>query len=227
MRWVATMAALVLGASCAAAPAPRSSAADASGRRQGTCTDISGYLDDPSPSGRAVHARPSSSSRILGRIAPPERDESGGNGIAAGFDILAGRGGWLLVEGAGDDPVLTGKPARAMYSGRGWIRGEGVRVGLQASQAFARPSHSSALVVEAPGHGLDAMAGIVACDGAWVLARWSTDPPPSLRYRRSAIVPGGPHMVEGWATGICNIQETSCDGLSGDRPGSGPSSSPR
>lgn len=221
MRWLGSMAALALGAACATAPPPRSAAGD-DGRGQRACTDIRGSLRDPSPAGRAVHERPDARSPILGRIAPPSPATEEYRGFAVDFAIEASRDGWLLVSGAGDDPVLTERPPRPMYGGRGWIRGEGVGVGLQASQAFARPSHSSALVVEAPGHGLDHVAAILACDGRWVLARWSTDPPPVLRYHPSARVAGEPRMVEGWATGICNIQETSCDGLSGDRPSSQP-----
>lgn len=216
MRWLGSMAALALGAACATAPPPESEARD-DGRGQRTCTDIRGSLRDRSPAGRAVHERADAGSPILGRIAPPSPATAELRGFAVDFNIEASRDGWLLVSGAGDDPVLTERPPRPMYEGRGWIRGEGVGVGLQASQAFARPSHSSALVVEAPGHGLDHMAGILACDGRWVLARWSTDPPPALRYRPSAIVAGEPRMVEAWATGICNNPETSCDGVSGDR----------
>lgn len=223
-KWVGLLAAALHG--CAAAPGGTVEAGPNAERGLRRCADIRGYLQDESPAGRAVHRGPDFASPILGRIAPPDRDEWDGHDVAAGFDILTGHRGWLLVEGARDDPALTGKPPRPVYSGRGWIRGEGVRVGLQTSQAFARPSHDSDLVVEAPGHGLDHMAGIVACDGRWVLARWRLGPPPVLRYSRSAIVAGEPRLVEGWATGICNNQETSCDGVSGDRPAAGPSPQP-
>jgi hypothetical protein len=73
------------------------------GRRQ--CTDIHGYLDDPAPAGRAVHAAPSAASPVVGRIAPPWTDGGGGSWPVS-FRIKATQAGWLQVEGAGDDPEL-------------------------------------------------------------------------------------------------------------------------
>lgn len=218
MRRLGSMAALALGASCVAA-SPSSATRDPGGGQR-SCTDMIGYLRDPSPAGRAVHARPDARSPVLGRIPPPSPATDEVRQFAVGFTIEASRGGWLLVSGAGDDPVLTERPARPIYSGRGWIRGEGVGVGLQASQAFARPSHSSAILVRSEeAHGLDGLAGIAACDGAWVLGRWPITPTSRIRYEPAAVSSRDPLIVEAWATGICNIQETSCDGLSGDRPG--------
>ena len=221
MRWLGSTAAFILGAACVAGPP--SSAPSESGRGQRTCGDIFGLLHDPSPAGRAVHARPDSRSRVLGRIAPPSPATEDVRQFAVAFAIEATRDGWLLVSGAGDDPVLTERPARPMYSGRGWIRGEGVRVGLQTSQAFAQPRHSSAILVQSnESNGLDGVTDIVACDGEWVLGRWRIAPDSRIRYEPSAVVARKPLTVQAWATGICNIQETSCDGVSGDRPGSRP-----
>jgi hypothetical protein len=189
------------------------------GRGERRCADITGYLQDEAPAGRAVHARPDSGSPILGRVAPPDKDPKGAYDVAVGFAILASRDGWLLIEGAADDPVLTERPPRAMYPGRGWIRSQRVAVGLQTRQAFARPRHSSAMIVRAvePGS-LDNPLEIAACDGHWVLARWRPSPPSTVRYERAAVISADPLTLEAWATGICNIQETSCDGVSGDRP---------
>ncbi len=194
-----------------------------SGRGERQCSDITGYLYDEAPAGRAVHARPHAASPLLGRIAPPDKDPEGVHDVAVGFAILASRDGWLLVEGAGDDIVLTERPARPIYSGRGWIRSEQVRVGLQTRQAFARPSHGSAMLVRAVDPAsLDNLFGIAACDGNWVLGRWRPSPPSSVRYEPAALISTDPLTLEAWATGICNIQETSCDGLSGDRPAEAP-----
>jgi hypothetical protein len=159
---------------------------------------------------------------VLGRILPPWVDEY--RPWPASFAIHEARDGWLLVEDAGDDSVLIERPARPMYSGRGWIRGNGVSVGVQASQAFAEPRHASDLVVQAdPVHtleGVGAITEVVACEGDWVRARWTIHEPRSVRYDASALVSRDPLVVEGWATGICNIQETSCDMQPGDRPDS-------
>jgi len=191
---------------------------DPAGQRR-ECADIQGYLNDEAASGRAVHARPDAASPLLGRVAPPDRDPKGVYDIAVGFGILASRDGWLLIEGASDDPVLTERPARYMYSGRGWIRSERVTVGLQTTQGFAQPHHSSAMLIRALGpNSLDNLVEIAACDGQWVLARWRPSQARAIRYEPAAVISADPLTLEAWATGICNIQETSCDGVSGDRP---------
>jgi hypothetical protein len=187
------------------------------GRRQ--CTDIYGYLDDPAPAGRAVHVAPNAASAVLGRIAPPWTDASGNSGPwAVSFRIKATQDGWLQVEGAGDDSELIGAPARPIYSGAGWIRGEGVSVGVQASQGFAAPRHSSAILVRTSHDGLDYVTAVVACDGNWVLAQWRENEFRRYRFDPRAVVRRKPLVLQAWVTGICNIQETSCDSLSGDRP---------
>ena len=204
---------------CGPAPAGKPGQARDPGRGERQCIDITGYLYDEAPAGRAVHARPEAASPVLGRVAPPDRDPKGVYDVAVGFDILASRDGWLLIEGAADDPALTERAARAMYSGRGWIRSERVSVGLQTRQAFAEPRHSSALLVEAvEPAALDDLVEIAACDGHWVLARWRPSQPSTMRYEPAAVIAADPLTLEAWATGICNIQETSCDGVSGDRP---------
>jgi hypothetical protein len=194
---------------------------DGRGARQ--CTGIRGYLDDPAPGGRRVHAAPDAGSPVLGRIAEPLPEANGG--WAVGFAINSSRDGWLQIEGAGDDSQLSEGMDRPMYHGAGWIRGNGVSVTVQATQAFSEPRHSGPIVLRviAP-EVLDgtpaALRQVVACDGAWILGRWEIREPARVRYSPGAVVSTSPLVVEAWATGICNIQETSCDGLSGDRPDS-------
>jgi hypothetical protein len=222
------MAALLFAALAAACgeggpPRPEADARREAGGGMRECADIRGYLQDEAAGGRAVHARPDAASPVLGRVAPPDKDPNGVYDVAVGFDILASRDGWLLIEGAADDPALTEQPARAMYSGRGWIRSERVGVGLQTSQAFAQPRHSSAMLVQAvEPNSLSDVVEIAACDGHWVLGRWRPSPPSTVRYEPAAVISADPLTLEAWATGICNIQETSCDGVSGDRPAASP-----
>jgi hypothetical protein len=207
---------------CSSASAEKPQEARDAGRGLRQCSDITGYLYDDSPAARAVHARPDPTSPVLGRVAAPDKDPNGVYDVAVGFDILASSNGWLLIEGAADDTALTERPPRAMYSGRGWIRSERVGVGLQTSQAFAQPRHSSAMLVRAiEPNSLPDLVEIAACDGHWVLARWRPSTPPTIRYERAAVISAHPLTLEAWATGICNIQETSCDGVSGDRPAAG------
>ena len=212
-----SLALLALAAACATLPDGARTAGRDHGGGLRRCAGIVAYLDDPDPAGRAVHARPDPRSPVLGRIAPPTRNEADRRDVAVGFDLLASRDGWLLVDGAADDTGLTGAAPRAMYGGRGWIRAAGVRVGLQTEQAFAAPRHSSALLIE--GSDLGSPLEIAACDGNWVLGRWRVGEASRLHFEPSAAIADNPLTLEAWATGICNIQETSCDGVSGNRPG--------
>ncbi len=193
------------------------------GRGARRCNDIDGFLNDPTPGGRVVYAAPDTGSRVLGRIAEPLPEANGG--WAVGFAIDSTRDGWLRIDRAGDDPQLSEGVERPMYHGAGWIRGTGVYVGFQAAQGFAEPRHSSEIIMQVlDGGGLGgapaALRAIVACDGKWVLGRWEIVDSAKVRYDAAAVVSREPLMVEAWATGICNIPETSCDGLNGDRPDS-------
>jgi len=195
------------------------------GRRTRQCADFLGMLVDTTPGGREVHAGPNAGSPILGRIAEPLTvSDSGIWDEEVSFAIKGSQGGWLLVEGAGDDPEHTGGVQRSMYQGAGWIRGTGVAVAIQASQAFAEPRHSSDIVLEA----VDStwledggeLTGIAACEGEWVLGRWKIPDPSRVRYSPEAVVSRNPLVVEAWATGICNNPDTTCDMPSGNRPDS-------
>jgi hypothetical protein len=186
---------------------------DGHGRRE--CTDIIGYLSDSRPGGREVRAMPHSAAPVVGKILEPWTD--GQASFAVSFAILASDNGWLLIEHAGDDPVLTGE-SRPMYSGAGWIWGEGVSVGVQASQGFARPDHQSEIIVRTAPNELDDLSAVMACDGNWVLGRWRESEWRTYRYEPEAVISRDPLVLQAWATGICNIQETSCDMAPGDRP---------
>jgi hypothetical protein len=190
------------------------------GRGSSECANIRAYLDDPAARGRTVHAAPAASAAVLGRIEPPLKVDE--RAWPAAFDLKAARGGWLLIKGAGDDPALTGGVGRTMYGGEGWIRGDGVSVGVQASQGFAEPRHSSAMTLQVLdgtdlGH-VGEIVAIDACRGAWVRATWRIHDPAKIRYHRDALRSRRPLLVRAWSTGICNIQETSCDMPNGDRP---------
>ena len=186
------------------------------GRGERQCTDIQAYLIDRQPGGREVRAAPDPAAPVVGRIREPWTD--GQSEWAVSFALRASQDGWLLIEGAGDDPALTESPPRPMYHGRGWIRGEGVSAGVQASQGFAEPRHSSDIIVRTRPNEMDFLTGIVACDGNWILGRWRGNEHRDYRFEPAALVSADPLILEAWVTGICNIQETSCDMAPGDRP---------
>lgn len=190
--------------------------------RDGTaCTDITGYLDDPDPAGRTVRDTPSLTGAVLG-IIPAQ----GTLDFPAGFEIVESQGGWLKIRNAGFDTALVGDKVPASYAGEGWISGKGVRVTVQARLGFAAPSHDAPWLVDGrPDNFLESVKqrAIVGCAGNWVLVDWLFDPKPAygakpLAYRPEAVVSRTPITLRAWSTGICNIQETTCDGTDGDRP---------
>ena len=188
------------------------------------CKDISGFLTDPDPTGRIVRDAPSPNGRELGRILPPEKESE--YGLAATFQILGSKNGWLEIADAGYDPQLYGKTPPPMYSGHGWIAGGGIHVTLQSSLGFAMPSHKSPVLVDLTSDGYfddTPMPRVVACEGRWVLADWRTGPDkdlptrPEPKYRKEAVVSERPLVLRAWVTGVCNNQVTTCDGVDGNR----------
>jgi hypothetical protein len=177
------------------------------------CFEFMAYLQGATE--REVRAEPRADAKVLGRIYG---DSPGEDGRPATFEVRDSRDGWLLIEGAADDTQLTGAD-RAMYSGRGWIRGEGVGFGAQASQVFTKPDFAGEIAAEGEWFdGLPAEA-VLGCDGSWVHARWKIVGLDRMKVNPQAVVSRNPLIVEGWVTGVCNVQETTCDGLNGNRPG--------
>jgi hypothetical protein len=194
------------------------------------CTGHIGFLRDKDPVGRVVRVAPSIKSAKLGVIAPPIKSPNWGRDIYAGFRIIGSRNGWLLIEGGGDQTALTELPARTMYNGRGWISGRGVFVNLQTSRGFLAPTHSSERIIQTPTYmDIDqhaAQLGVSGCQGDWVLIDWkpfnpsrNPDDPETLTIKPPAELSAKPLTLRAWSTGVCDIQETSCEGLNGDEPG--------
>lgn len=185
------------------------------------CGFLTGFVFSETP--LTVHERPDAASRVLGQVLGQDltRPE---------LRILEARNGWLRIIDAHDDQGIIdangieGAKAREMYSGVGWVRSEGVKVILQTSRAFAAPWHDAEVVLQAAEGGWLDEAGeqvaIMGCKDAWVLARW--DLTENLykpeRYADFAVVSRDPLIIEGWSTGICHIQTTTCDGVDGDDP---------
>jgi hypothetical protein len=189
------------------------------GTPQLPCFEIAAFLT-AAVERRDVHEIPDAASKVLGQVLGPSPGEEG---RPAPFELLDSRDGWLLIQDAADDPRINGGVYRPMYHGKGWIRGEGVAAIAQAEQGFARPDFASEVAVTSKASWLDAdMIAVLGCDGSWVHARWKPRNNASgYTYRPDAVVSRDPLVLEGWATGICPIMETTCDRLSGDRPAEG------
>lgn len=183
------------------------------------CGLITGFIF--SPESLAVHERPDDASPVLGRVLGFYAGDDAGR--APEVRVLDAQDGWLrIIDAHDDESLLDGAAPREMYSGAGWVRGEGVHVVLQTSRAFAAPGHDAPVVLEAPEGGwLTEVADQVAvtgCQDGWVLARWNVSAGRPERYQDYAVVSRDPVIVEGWSTGVCAIQETTCDGVDGDVP---------
>jgi hypothetical protein len=192
------------------------------------CSNIRGQLIDADPVGRNVRDAPNANARRLGAIPPPFM---GTEGVAfpAAFDIIDSRNGWLLIENAGFDEALVGPNAPASYRGRGWISGRGVMVTVQASRGFASPTHASTVIIDGSETGSIIMGsnfegltyrGVHECSGQWVQLDWQMPADSrgvsAISYERSAVVSENPTTLRAWFAGVCNVQETSCDGINGD-----------
>lgn len=190
------------------------------------CADMTAWMTDPAPAGRNVRAAPSADAPIIGVIPPPLRPDqvpAYDRGLPAEVTLIGSEGGWLHISSARFDPTLVEGPVPPAYAGEGWIWGRGITVALQTRAAFAAPSHDAPILIDArPDSALDGwqQAGLAGCDGQWVLVDW-VEPPAPLRGQRparwngAAVVSRAPLTLRGWATGVCDILETTCDGLDG------------
>lgn len=193
-----------------------------------TCNGIVGFLRDRDPAGRIVRAQPSAGARELGRIPAPAPSEQWGGDWPYEFDIIGSENGWLHITGARLDETMGGKPAAKVYSGTGWIASGGVHVGVQSRTGFAEPSHSAEVLISGyPDTFLDGFGPqrVVACMGRWILADWPAELASDegrvtwhLNYRPEAVVSQNPVVLRAWVAGVCNIIETTCDGVIGDYP---------
>lgn len=185
----------------------------------GQCGLITGFVF--SPEALTVHERPDGGSPVLGEVQGFYEGDDAGRGPEV--RVLDARDGWLrIIDAHDDESLLDGAEPREMYSGVGWVRGEGVYVVLQTSKAFAAPGHGAPVVLESlDGGWLEEVANQVAvtgCQDGWVLARWNLSAGKPERHQDYAVVSRDPVIVEGWSTGVCAIQETTCDGVNGDVP---------
>lgn len=201
--------------------------AQSPGRTQ--CNNITGFLTDADPAGRIIRAGPSRTAREIGRIPPPVATPD----YAAWpyqFEIIGSQNGWLEITDIQFDTTRGATPPPRVFPARGWIAAGAVRLGaVQSRLAFARPTHSAPVLIDTRPNDLSfdelGMRRIIACSDNWVLADWNAttsadgpNPQRSVTYRREAVVARSPVVLRGWTTGICNIIETTCDGVDGDRP---------
>jgi hypothetical protein len=185
----------------ATATASAAPAAGAPSARDGVCS-FSGWSSDLDPRGLNVRAGPSATARIVGTLPPPEDHPDNETRFGATFDVVESRDGWFRIENA----------RRWSQEGRGpsnlpsgWISGRYLGFHLQTDKAFAEPDPASPVVAisweEDGGIMPFAYRQPSDCRGEWV---------------RLTVAGRDGRARQGWARGVCGIQETSCDGVPGD-----------
>ncbi len=200
-------------ASVADAPAPAESPVSGTPRANpaevyhvpaGTaCAIRGGWSTDGDPAGLNVRAGPSADAPIIGRLPPAEYSPDFDRVMAVSFDVIETRDGWFRIANA-----YRGRDSLAAPSTlpSGWISGRHVGFALQTDKAFVSPDPGSAVVA----------AAWMDSDGALRLFEYRH--PTECRGEWVRLNVTGHDRVEreAWARGVCNSQETSCDGARGD-----------
>jgi hypothetical protein len=121
-----------------------------------------------------------------------------------------------------DNDMLTGKPARTVFSGTGWVSGAKLGIKSQAKSGRSQPNMQSDTVLDLSDEGtfdfdqFVETAKLSACQCHWVQVEVVKNKLPSEIYQSMRIAPiakSSNGNVRVWFNEICNNQETTCDGL--------------
>lgn len=166
----------------------------------GKC-DFSAYYAAPKGERRGtnVHAGPSAASRVVGKLPPPVLDPDREDEVSADFRVVEARDGWFRID---DVSPTAGDTAPES----GWIEGRYIGFDLQTDKAFAEPTRGSPVVAiswEDPKEGIVRFGfrNASQCKGKWVKLR---------------VTGRDGRERDGWASGVCGNQDTSCDGVVGE-----------
>ncbi|MEO7253285.1 MAG: SH3 domain-containing protein [Casimicrobium sp.] len=190
-----------------------------------TCA-FGAFVNETDPAGLNVRQSPSATAKILGTLPANYEDPDSPMVVRVELSVLASQNGWFLIDGASDNTMLTEKPARPMYAGKGWVSGKKLAIKTQASKARLAPNGAAATAFLVgnvlDGDSLSKPAQLIACTGKWVQIEYSLSEIPKGDLPEIKINPAAKNgaqkgRVRGWVNRICATQETSCDGL-GNEP---------
>lgn len=221
---LATAAALMGCMSDSAAATPRATATPAAAER---CA-FGAFVQEDDPAGLNVRATPSASGRILGTLPPSfAASDNPGFPVRIEVDVLGQQDGWFHVEHAHDNEQLTGRPARKVFAGGGWVSGRKLTVKSQAAQGRAAPEAGARVVLSLgegdtlDGDAIVAATRLVGCHGDWAEIELDTTRLPEdvrAQLKDSAGAPGSaPGHPRAWVDRICGVQETTCEGQANAR----------
>jgi hypothetical protein len=183
------------------------------------------FVQEDDPAGLNVRAAPSPAGRILGTLPPSvSTADSPDFKVRIELDVVGQKDGWFHIEHARDNEQLTGKAARKVVAGDGWVSGHKLTVKSQATQGHAAPDAHSPTVLslgDADGFDGDALVGashLVGCHGIWALIELDTARLPADVRAQLKVAAGGPAgsttaHPRAWVDRVCGVQETTCEGL--------------
>lgn len=158
--------------------------------------DFGGWSADRDPKGLNVRAEPSATAKIVRTLPAPAYDPEYEREMAPDFDVFEARDGWFLIG------VLdVGKPGHYTPVKWGWIHGSKIDFAVQSDVAFTAPDPKSPIAVtswETEKGGFPfTYRHPIDCKGHWVQLTVAG------QDKRERIA---------WTRGVCEIQETTCDG---------------
>jgi Bacterial SH3 domain len=210
---------LLLAFSCASAETVNQQAA----KKNITQCAFGAFSIESDPAGLNVRQAPSLSSKVIGVLPPAIKNSELDNyTVKTELDVVGSHNGWIKIAHAGDNTMLTGKPARPVFSGSGWVSGRKLTVKSQASFGYAEPNIKSPYVLQTSEGSFDndelMQAGqMISCQNNWALMEFSQDKLSAETYESLSIAASARKgLAKGhfraWLYQLCGIQETSCSG---------------
>ncbi|MCW7538998.1 SH3 domain-containing protein [Aquabacterium sp. A7-Y] len=182
------------------------------------------FVEETDSAGLNVRAAPNASAAVLGTLPPTWADAfAGGFQVRVEVEVTAAADGWFRIRHARDNEELTGRSARPVYGGEGWVSGRKLVVKSQATGGRARPASGAPVVLRlGEGDSFDndtmvAAGRLVGCDGVWALVEYADDRLPAEVRGALHVAPAARSGLpagrfRAWVDQVCALQETSCDG---------------
>ena len=169
-------------------------------------------INDPDPAGLNVRDAPDRNARVLGRLPPRDIgrvvQNNGSLFVLPEIQVIGYRKGWFLIEMGGPGTLTyyhPDLPPPKPYSGRGWVAGNMLTVGLLRDGLKQAPSKQSADVIRVSPQ--DVKGRIIACSGDWVHVEIAL-----VDGMTPLLENGAPKgAVRGWTNGTCARQLATCD----------------
>lgn len=159
-----------------------------------------------------IRSAPSYHAPIIGKLLPEQLEgEDEPRGVDLRVDRIAGE--FVRIE------ALPAIPERGLAATpAGWVQQDAVFFTMQTAAGFARPNEKSRQVFATDDWIYRKMiVRIEDCRGGWLKLVVANDDD----YDADAENNGRWTFTTAWFRGFCGIEETTCDGVTGDDPATG------